>query len=113
MGLMVWWRLMCWRCDPGSVPLSPFLAHVLLVECRKARMGGFPHTSVALEFDTIVGADGSCLFAPCALAWPVAYLQLPRLIGKGDETEGILCQLDDLLVMLREKLDHDKNLFRT
>ncbi len=60
-----------------------------------------------------VGADGSCLFAPCALAWPVAYLQLPRLIGKGDETEGILCQLDDLLVMLREKLDHDKNLFRT
>ena len=39
-------------------------------------------------------------------------MQLPRLIGKGDEPGGILCQLDDLLVMLREKLDRDKILFQ-
>jgi hypothetical protein len=39
-------------------------------------------------------------------------MQLPRLIGKGDEPGGILCQLDGLLVMLREKLDRDKILFQ-
>jgi len=33
--------------------------------------------------------------------------------GKGDKTRGILCQLDDLVVMLREKFDHDKYLLKT
>jgi len=33
-------------------------------------------------------------------------------IGKGDKTRGILCQLDDLVGMLPEKPDHDKNLRR-
>ncbi len=40
-------------------------------------------------------------------------MQLPRLIGKGDELGGILCQLDDLLIMLREKPDHDKHMLKT
>ena len=86
---------------------------VLTEEFRKARPGEYLHTSVALEFGTIVGADGSCPFAPGVLAWPVAYMQLSCLTGKGDRTKSILYQLDDLRDMLREKLAHDKNLLRT
>jgi hypothetical protein len=62
--------------------------------------------------DTIVGADGSCPFAPGVRAWPLAYTQLQDG-GKGDETGGILCQLDDLADMLLEKPDHDNDLLRT
>ena len=85
---------------------------VLPEEFRKARLGEYLLTSVALEFGTIVGADGSCPFVPGVLAWPVAYTQLPRLTGKGDETRASFASSITFGDMLREKLDHGKNLLR-
>ena len=58
-------------------------------------------------------ADGSCPFVPGVLAWPVAYTQLPRLTGKGDETRASFASSITFGDMLREKLDYGKNLLRT
>ena len=89
--------------DPGSFLPAPFLAPVRPEESRKGRRGESLHTSVVLVFDTIVELDVSCLFAPCALAWPLAYCN-SSMETKEMRSGGILCQHDLLAAMLPDKL---------